>query len=189
MRLTSLTTPIAILSAAASLPASADLLIDEGDMLDITATVGIGDYTSYAVIDFAATGGASVAFEYHWSDSATAHDMLLALAGAGLSYDWTDWGSGIFADNFAFDGDAGDTSFYWAHSTASPAGDGMVHWTDAWSSVDATMLGDGLVSGWYNGFNEDYSAIPPSLPLTAIPAPATVVLLGMACLGGRRRRW
>ncbi|MCP4759459.1 MAG: hypothetical protein GY894_10550 [Planctomycetes bacterium] len=168
--------------------ASADLLIDENHILDVTAVVGSGDNTSYAVIDFEATGGTFHAFAYNWSGSASAHDMLLALADAGLTYDWTDWGSGIFTDNFAFGGETGDTSYYWAHSTASPAGNGTVDWTDAWSSVDATMLSNGFVSGWYNGFNEDYSAIPPSLPLSTIPAPATLAALALAGFGKRRNR-
>jgi hypothetical protein len=165
---------------------SANLLIDEGIILDVTATVGTGEFTSYAVIDFAATGGTSHAFAYQWSGEATAHDMLLALGEGGLVYDWTDWGSGIFADNFAWNGDVGDTSYFWAHSLASPAGDGVVDWSDAWSAVDTTELSDGLISGWHNGFNDDYSAITPTLPLTAIPGPATVAVLVL--LGGRRRR-
>jgi MYXO-CTERM domain-containing protein len=61
-----------------------------------------------------------------------------------------------------------------------------VDWSDAWSAVDTTELSDGLISGWYNGFNDDYSAITPTLPLTAIPGPATVAVLVL--LGGRRRR-
>ena len=172
----------------AATAASADLLIDETHVLDITATVGTGDNTSYAVIDFAATGGDSYAFAYNWSDEATTHDMLLAIAGAGVTYEWTDWGSGIFADNFAFENTAGDAGLYWAHSTASPSGDGTVAWADAWSSVDATMLSDGLVSGWYNGFNDDYSAIPPSLPLSTIPAPGALTLLAFSGACSRRRR-
>ena len=42
------------------------------------------------------------------------------------------------------------------------------------------------IAGWYNGFNDDYSAIPPTLPLTAIPNPATMTVFML--LGGRRRR-
>ncbi|MDP6478757.1 MAG: hypothetical protein QGI75_01800 [Phycisphaerales bacterium] len=172
--------------AALAATASADLLIDDGVILDVTATVGTGEFTSYAVIDFAATGGTSHAFAYQWSGEATAHDMLLAVGDSGLVYDWTDWGNGIFADNFAWNGDVGEWSYFWAHSLASPEGNGIVDWSDAWTSVDTTWLSDGLISGWYNGFNDDYSAITPTLPLTAIPGPATVAVLVL--LGGRRRR-
>ena len=166
--------------------ASADLLIDEGLVLDVTATIGTGDFTSYTVIDFAATGGQSWAFAYQWSGESTTHDMLQALGAAGLTYEWTDWGTGIFADNFGWSGDTGDAGLYWAHSLATPAGDGVVDWSDAWSAVDATALSDGLISGWYNGFNDDYSAITPTLPITAIPGPATMVVLML--VGGRGRR-
>ena len=173
-------------TTAIAATASADLLIDEGVILDITATIGTGQFTSYAVIDFAATGGTSHAFAYQWSDETTTHDMLLALSDVGLIYDWTDWGSGIFADNFAWNDQSGDPSYFWAHSLATPAGDGIVDWSDAWSAADGTALSDGLISGWHNGFNDDYSAIPPTLPLTAIPNPATVAVFML--LGGRRRR-
>jgi len=167
--------------------ASANLLIDSGNMLDISATAGTGSFTAYLVIDFAATEGDSHAFAYQWDGVATTHDMLLGLSGIGLGYDWTDWGTGIFADNFTWDGETGDSSFFWAHSLATPAGNGEVNWSDAWSSVNTTPLSDGLLSGWYNGFNEDYSAITPTVPLIAIPGPASIA--GLIVLGlGRRRR-
>ena len=166
---------------------SADLIIDDGIMLDISVTIGSGDFTSYTVIDFAATGGASYALAYQWSGDGTTHDMLQALDDAGLTYDWTDWGTGIFTDNFSWNGETGDPGLFWAHSLTSPAGDGVVEWTDAWSAVDATALSDGLISGWYNGFNDDYSAITPTLPLATIPGPVTIAVLMLAGVGGRRR--
>ncbi|MDG2477323.1 MAG: hypothetical protein P8M32_05430 [Phycisphaerales bacterium] len=167
--------------------ASADLLINDGYMLDISATAGTGSSTSYLVIDFAATNGISFAFAYQWDGLATTHDMMLALSDIGLGYEWTDWGTGIFADNLTWDGQAGDSSLFWAHSLATPTGNGQVNWSDAWSSIDTTTLSDGLISGWYNGFNEDYSAITPTLPLIAVPGPASIA--GLVVLGfGRRRR-
>jgi hypothetical protein len=167
--------------AAITSMATADL------SLDIAASAGSGAYTSYAVIDFGATAGSSYAFAYSWSEDASVHDMLLALQDVGLTYAWTDWGTGYFTDNFAYAGDAGEPTFYWAHSLGTIAGDDA-GWSDAWSSVDMTPLSDGMISGWYNGFNDDYSAIPPSLPLSDVPGPATVILLGMAVVGSRHRR-
>ena len=104
--------------------ASADLLINDGYMLDISATAGTGSSTSYLVIDFAATNGISFAFAYQWDGLATTHDMMLALSDIGLGYEWTDWGTGIFADNLTWDGQAGDSSLFWAHSLATPTGNG-----------------------------------------------------------------
>ena len=167
--------------------ATANLVIDDGLMLDITATVGSGDSTSYAVIDFDATSGASYAFAYQWSGAANTHDRMLALESVGLIYEWTDWGTGIFADNFAWSDAQGEASLYWAHSLCTPQGDGEVVWSDAWSSVDTTALSDGLISGWYNGFNDDYSAITPTLPLTAVPGPASIAVLSILMRGCRRR--
>mgnify|MGYP001159521945 CR=1 FL=1 len=177
----------ALLCAAS---AHADLVIDQaqGLVLDVTAAIGEGTSTAYAVIDFGATGGSSWALAYSWNGDATGHDMLSAFqTHLSLDYDWTDWGSGYFVDNFSFAGDVGDPANYWAHSLATPDGSGTVDWADAWSGVETTALSDGLLSGWYNGFNEDFSAITPTLPLTTIPAPSAAVLLLLG-LKGRRRR-
>lgn len=154
--------------------------------LDITASIGTGSQTAYSVIDFEATGGGSFAFAYSWDGDASVHDMLLALEEVGLAYEWTDWGFGIFADNFMWQDFAGDMDLYWAHSLSTVIGDETT-WSDAWSSADQEVLVDGMISGWYNGFNEDFSAIPPSLPLAAIPGPSTVALL-LICAHTRRRR-
>ena len=65
----------------------------------------------------------------------------------------------------------GDPANYWSHSLATPDGSGDVDWLAASGSVDVEWLMDGEISGWYNGFTDDYQTIPPSLPLTTIPAP------------------
>lgn len=171
--------------------AAADLVIDEsiGSVLDVTATVGNGESTAYFVIDFGYTNGDSYAFAYNFDGSATAHDAFMAFADIGLSYQFDDFGEwGYFVNNFAYGNDIGDPGNYWAHSLATPDGSGVVDWSDAGSSVDTTALTDGLLSGWYNGFNEDYSAIVPTLPLTTVPVPGTIALLGIALCSNRRRR-
>ena len=87
--------PGAALAAITSI-ASADIA------LDITWSTGSGDNTAYAVIDFSATTYSAYAFSYSWDGTATVHDMLLALNTEGLGYDWTDWGSGIYINNFSY---------------------------------------------------------------------------------------
>jgi len=183
---------IAIVAATAlSSITAADLVIDEanGLVLDITATAGTGSSTAYFVIDFSYTGGDGWAFAYNFDGDATAHEAFLAFGNIGLSYTFDDYGEwGIFANNFAWTGDSGDVYNYWAHSIATPDGSGVVNWSDAMSSVDTTVLTDGFLSGWYNGFNDDFSAIVPTLPLTTVPAPGAIALLAMGLCHARRCR-
>jgi len=154
--------------------------------IDVNASAGEGDHTAYAVIDFSATNYGVYAFSYSWNGDATVHDMLLALEDeVSLMYAWTDWGSGIFVDNFAWGSPAGNPDYYWAHSLGTIFGDGP-DWSDAYLGVEQTVIADGAISGWYNGFNDDYSAIPPALPL--IPGPGGLALLAAIAAGPRRRR-
>ena len=167
-----------------------DLIIDAslGLELDITETVGSGEYSSYVVIDFEATEGSSWAFEYKFSsDELTVHDMLLNLAQAGVGYSYTDWGAwGIFVDNFSFGENIGEANNYWAHSVGFSDGVGSLEWTAANEGVDSISLIDGLISGWFNGFNEDFSVINPSLPL--IPAPGSLFFISLGIFGHQRMR-
>ncbi len=173
---------IGAVGAAVTWSASADLMFDVPDWRQ----VGSGSNTAYAVIDFSATSYPVYAWSYSWEGEASVHDMLLALdAEAGLWYDWTDWGSGIFVDNFAYGSPAGDPSLYWAHSLGDVFGNGP-DWSDALAGTDDTSLTNGMISGWYNGFNEDFSAIPPNLASVLVPAPSAAVVLILA--GGVRRR-
>ena len=170
--------------------AGADLIIDEaaGTILDVTASTGTGASTAYFVFDFQYTDGLSWALAYQFDGDATAQDALLAFMDIGLTYTFDDYGEwGIFASNFGWGPDIGDAANYWAHSWAQPQGDGNVDWAGAMTSVDTTTLSDGFVSGWYNGFTDDYQAIPPTLPITVVPAPGALLLAGLAA-GLRRRR-
>lgn len=183
----------ACIAAALAITATAhaDLIIDEtaGTILDVTASAGTGSSTAFFVIDFEHTGGGTWAFAYSFDGDATAHEAFTAFADIGLTYAFDDFGEwGLFVNNFAWSDDAGDASNYWAHTLATPDGSGSVDWSEAMSSVDTTWLQDGLLSGWYNGFNDDYSAITPTLPLTTVPAAPALALLGLAGARHRRRR-
>ena len=175
-----------------SATATADLMIDESEglMLDVSYWSGSGSQTSYLVLDFEPTGGEQYAFGFRWDDEATVLDMFEAFMQDNLleiamtTYD----GFGTFVDNFTYGDETGDTSFYWGHSFASPDGSGDVPWTAANNGVDVETLSDGLISGWYNGFTDEFDVIPPSLPLVTVPAPAALALLGIAGLSRRRRR-
>jgi len=184
---------VAVIGTVAAITSvtAADLIIDQanGLMLDVTATAGTGSSTAYFVIDFDYTDGDTWAFEFNFDGDATAHDAFIAFGDLGLAYLFDDYGEwGVFASNFAWGDDVGDVDNYWAHSLATPDGSGVVNWSDAMSSVDTTPLTDGLLSGWFNGFNDDYSAIVPTLPLTSVPGPGVLALLGLSLCVRRRRR-
>ena len=181
---------VGLLSGISS--ANADLIIDDaqGLALDVTSWVGEGENTSFFVVDFEATGGDSYAFGYQWSGTETVLDMINELsAETAFEAEMTSFeGFGTFIDNFSFLSESGDTANYWAHSLAIPTGSGIVDWTAAGGGVESELLFDGLISGWYNGFNEDFSVINPTLPLTNVPAPAGLAVVGLALVGTRRRR-
>ncbi|MBG84962.1 MAG: hypothetical protein CMJ40_10530 [Phycisphaerae bacterium] len=180
----------AILAGISS--ANADLIIDDsqGLALDVTSWVGEGENTSYFVVDFEATGGTSYAFGYQWSGTETVLDMINSLSAETVfEAEMTSFGDfGTFIDNFSFMSESGDPDNYWAHSLATPTGSGIIDWTAAGGGVESEFLSDGLISGWYNGFNEDFSVINPSLPLIQVPAPAGLSVIGLVLIGSRRRR-
>ncbi|MCH2133456.1 MAG: PEP-CTERM sorting domain-containing protein [Phycisphaerales bacterium] len=172
--------------------AVADLVIDEdqGLVLDVTSWTGTGTNTSYLVLDFEATGGDSYALGFRWDDTATVLDMFDSFtSNLGLLVELTTYdGYGTFVDNFSWGSESGDAMQYWTHSMSNPDGSGDVSWTDAYLGVESQLLSDGMISGWYNGYNEDYSAIPPSLPLATVPAPGVLALAGLFAMGTSRRR-
>jgi len=172
--------------------ASAELVIDEaqGLVLDVDYWAGEGEQESFLVVDFGATGGDTWGFGYRWDGDASMLDLMNALMTAGdLEIAMTTHGNwGTFVDNFSYGDDAGEPSQYWAWSTGTVDGSGTVDWTDSAVSIDSAPLVDGSLDGWYNGFNDDFTAIPPLLPLIPIPSPGSLVLLGitLACPGRKR---
>lgn len=150
------------------------------EQLIVSESIGTGSNTAYLVIDFEESGGPSYAFEYQFEGSSTVHDMLLAFTNYGLGYSYTDYtsiGWGIFADNFSYGQSTGYSSFYWSHSVGFLDESG-VSWSAAEGGVDSEQLVDGLISGWYNNFNDDYSVINPVIPL--IPSPGALIFLSFS---------
>ncbi|HCD29886.1 MAG TPA: hypothetical protein DEQ73_04695 [Phycisphaerales bacterium] len=170
--------------------ANADLVIDSalGTTLDVSHSVGSGDLTSYMVIDFGATGGDSVAFSYSWSGPtmATSNDMIEAIVAAGfLSWEYTDYSFGRAVDNFSYGDMTGDANFFWGLSLGDVVDPG-VEWVGSPVGLSDNLLSNNSLEGWYNGFNEDYSTIPPALPL--VPAPGVMTALMLVAGQSRRRR-
>lgn len=171
--------------------ASADLVIDSalGTSLDVSHAVGSGDLTSYMVIDFGATGGESVAFSYSWSGptTPTSNDMIEAIVDEGfLSWEYTEFaGFGRAIDNFTYGDMTGDQSLFWGLSLGEVVDPG-VSWEGSPVGISTNLLGNNSIDGWYNGFNEDFSTIPPALPL--VPAPGVLTALVLVGGSGRRRR-
>ena len=180
----------AFVLVASSSAANADLVIDSalGTTLDVSHSVGSGDLTSYMVIDFSATGGDSVAFSYSWSGPtiATSNDMIEAIVAAGfLSWEYTDYSFGRAVDNFTYGDMTGDESLYWGLSLGDIVDPG-VDWAGSPVGVSDNLLSNNSLEGWYNGFNDDFSTIPPALPL--VPAPGVMTALLLAAGRSRRRR-
>ena len=180
----------AFVLAASSSAANADLVIDSalGTTLDVSHSVGSGDFTSYMVIDFSATGGDSVAFSYSWSGPtiATSNDMIEAIVAAGfLSWEYTDYSFGRAVDNFTYGDMTGDESLYWGLSLGDVVDPG-VDWVGSPVGVSDNLLSNNSLEGWYNGFNDDFSTIPPALPL--VPAPGVMTAFLLVAGQSRRRR-
>lgn len=177
--------------------ASGDLIVDSENelILDVSADAGEGAFTSYLIIDFAATGGSSHAFAFHWDtplaplEPLTSTDMLNAIAAATLlDADISSSEFGSFVTNFAFAGDAGDPGNFWSFSLGEVADPG-ISWTSAPLGIDDRLLAADSIDGWYNGFTDEFDAIPPAVPTTQIPVPAAGVLLLAAWgISARRRR-
>ena len=180
----------AFVLAASSSATNADLVIDSalGTTLDVSHSVGSGDLTSYMVIDFSATGGDSVAFSYSWSGPtiATSNDMIEAIVAAGfLSWEYTDYSFGRAVDNFTYGDMTGDESLYWGLSLGDVVDPG-VDWAGSPVGVSDNLLSNNSLEGWYNGFNDDFSTIPPALPL--VPAPGVMTAFLLVAGQSRRRR-
>lgn len=192
---------VAVLAPAAA--ANASIVIDSGDplnpdddlLLDLTASVGTGLFSSYLVVDFAATGGDTYAFEWRWNpgDDARGFTMISAIVeGTDLAADIggeDGVGFGIWINNFVLptEDEIGDPANFWAYWNADAEDiDPGVDWSFAEVGASGRILDNGSIDGWYNGFDGSMPSVP------VIPAPsALAALAGFGLLGGsasRRRR-
>ena len=117
---------------------------------------------------------------------ATSNDMIEAIVAAGfLSWEYTDYSFGRSVDNFTYGDMTGDASFFWGLSLGDVVDPG-VEWVGSPVGVSDNFLSNNSLEGWYNGFNDDFSTIPPALPL--VPAPGVMTALLMVAGPSRRRR-
>ena len=165
--------------------------------LDVSHSVGSGDFTSYMVIDFSATGGNSVAFSYSWSESSTptSKDMIDAIVAATpLSFDYSD-DQFDRVENFYYEDMAGGiTDFtdpntrYWGLSLGTFIGENLnavdpgVSWETALVGVSSNFLSHNSLDGWYN-----VAASAPVSPPSYLPAPTG--MLAMIMLNNRSLTW
>ena len=157
----------------------ADLIIDEdqGPALDVTAWAGEGETpptswsTSRPQVDQATFG---IPMERYRD----VPDMINSLTSETVfQAEMTSFGDfGIFIDNFAYLSDSGDQSNYWAHSRL-PHGIGNRRLTAA-GGVDAELLTDGLISVITASTMTSRSST--RRPLTDVPAPAGLAVVGLA---------
>ena len=90
--------------------------------------------------------------------------MIEAIVAAGfLSWEYTDYSFGRAVDNFTYGDMSGDPGFYWGLSLGDVVDPG-VSWAGSPGGVSDNLLSNNSLDGWYNGFNDDYSTIPPALP-------------------------
>jgi hypothetical protein len=151
-----------------------------GTWVEVDYWAGTGSNEAIVVVDFAATGGDSYAFGFKWDGTTTGYDALVAIDAAGdLDFEATSYGGmGYFIDNFYYNSESGNESYYWQYFTSS---DGLA-WASSGAGMSDRILTNGNWDGWYNGFDVGVS------PTTPVPEPMTIVLLGLGGLLIRRRR-
>jgi hypothetical protein len=145
-----------------------------GTWVEVDYWAGTGSNETIVVVDFSATGGDSYAFGFKWDGIATGYDALTAIDAAGALHFTATYYSGIgyFVDNFYYNSESGDPSYYWQYFTSSNG----IAWNSSPAGVSDRTLTSGDWDGWYNGFGPGVS------PTTPIPEPTTIALLGFGGL-------
>lgn len=175
-RLTGLIFVFAVVSSA-----GATVIDFDGLLVEIEYWAGSGSNEAVVVIDF---GTDSYAFGYKWDGGTTyGKDLMDAVAGAG-SFGYTE--SGGFLNTISYDtysnvGENGWPADWWSYFTST---DGQ-----SWALADVGFalreLSDGDWDGWAHQTTADWP--PAHLPVTPIPEPAAIALLGLGALLLRKR--
>lgn len=179
----------------------AQVALEDG-VLELEGLFGIGSNTSYFVIDFggsplSATGPRdSYAFGYQWDapDTSAADGLLEIVSQSTLELDTTDFGGdlGLAINTFSYEGDTDTPDFnvdnrFW-NTFIGTLSNGNVGWQVSDFGISSITLTDEAFLGFRaQAFG---AAERPAVPVTAIPEPSGLVLLGVASLAGcaRRRR-
>ncbi len=179
----------------------AQVALEDG-VLELEGLFGIGSNTSYFVIDFggsplSATGPRdSYAFGYQWDapDTSAADGLLEIVSQSTLELDTTDFGGdlGLAINTFSYEGDTDTPDFnvdnrFW-NTFIGTLSNGNVGWQVSDFGISSITLTDEAFLGFRaQAFG---AAERPAVPVTAIPEPSGLLLLGVASLAGcaRRRR-
>ena len=124
-----------------------------------------------------------MAFSYSWSGptTPTSNDMIEAIVAAGfLNWEYTDYSFGRALTIFPTEHDRGCELLL--GTGLGDVVDPGVEWVGSPVGVSDNFLSNNSLDGWYNGFNDDFSTIPPALPWFP-PRMLTALLLVAAKAG------
>lgn len=176
----------------------------------VSSSVGASDHEAIVVIDFAGDGN-NFAFGYRWNDGDTvprpangwdSNDadantgealMLTLHADSNVSLTWTYWTGafgGFVTDTIDYAGYTIGSGNFFANYFVSSDGE---NWSSSLVGAADRTLSDGEWDGWSEGYYEFVDGIndifiPADSPVTPIPEPMTMALLGLGGLSLLRRR-
>jgi hypothetical protein len=155
---------------------------------DIRLWAGSGTNEAGLVIDFNDNGNRrSFAWGYRWNGTATGEDLIRAVDSLDNQLSATIFGSslGAYVDSMTYKTYTGGSwpSGYFSYWTGSPSS-----WTYSSVGMSTRALSNGDWDGWSYVVNGQ-SDSAPTVPVAAVPEPATLLALAAGfCLSYRRRR-
>jgi len=180
-------------STASFAEPDSNIMLSDGNVLDIQGVVGSGSNTSYEVIDFQGIGGPAFAWAYQYNTPVTGYQMLEDIQSADPNFSFSGYTDPTYGFSpFTFtNGSYSETAnyntsdYYWSYWNAQYSGTidlGNLDnfWGYANNGVSSTMISNGSFDGWV--VNSFTSNIVPNIPETAVPEPASLAALGSICL-------
>ena len=157
------------------------------DDVIIESWAGTGANIALCVVDFWPYNGQSDSFSfgYHFDGSKTGVDMLDALDAADNGFTYGQSG-GFVTDMWYVKGDTTYHTTYswpdawWSYWVSSDYGESW----DFGPTIGERILSNGDCDGWLGKPDDDWD----SVPITPVPEPAAIVILGLGGLLLRRRR-